>query len=158
MTVDAIIEIPMGTKNKYEVDKKTKRIKLDRVLYSSVSYPGEYGYIENTLADDGDALDILIMASTPTFPGCVVNARILGYLDMIDKGFGDQKVIAVVNVDPRFDHIKTLDDLPQHYKEEIEEFFKTYKRLQNIEVETIGYHSFEETVKLIDECKKRFNN
>lgn len=156
MTEYALIEIPMGTKNKYEVDKETGRIKLDRVLYSSVSYPCEYGFIENTLSGDGDPLDILVLASEKTFPGCLVRARILGYLDILDKGMKDEKVISVVDQDPRFDHVKNLEDIPEHTKEEIKEFFKTYKALQNIEVDIGDFHNLEETKQLIEDCRKRY--
>ena len=91
--VECVIEIPMGTKNKYEVNKKTGRITLDRVLYSAFSYPGEYGYIENTLSQDNDPLDILVISSYPTFPGCIVGARVVGYLTVIDNQEHDEKVI-----------------------------------------------------------------
>lgn len=147
---EAIIEIPMGTKNKFEVQKETGRIKLDRVLYSSLSYPGEYGYIDNTLADDGDALDILVISSYPTFPGCVVDARVLGYLEITDNGFGDEKVIAVVDKDPRFKEYNKIEDLPEHLLIEIKDFFTNYKNLQNIEVVTKDFHSKEEAINLIN--------
>jgi inorganic pyrophosphatase len=93
MIVEATIEIPMGTQNKYEVDPKTRKIKLDRVLFSSVSYPSEYGFIENTLSGDGDPLDILVLSTFPTFPGCIIKGRVLGYLELIDNGDTDEKVI-----------------------------------------------------------------
>lgn len=156
MIVESLIEIPSGSKNKYEIDKKRNRIRLDRVLYSSVAYPAEYGYIIDTLADDGDALDILILSSSPTFPGCIVEGRVLGYLDMIDKGKYDQKVIAVSANDPRYDDIKTLDDIPLHTRREIKEFFKTYKDLQDIKVEIGDFHNFEETIQLIEKCKENY--
>jgi len=124
MIVDAIIEIPMGTKNKYEVEKETGKIRLNRVLYSSVSYPAEYGFIENTIAGDKDPLDILVLSSTPTFPGCIVRGRVLGYLGILDRGEHDEKIIAVAHDDPRFDHLNSIDDLPSHTKDEISEFFK----------------------------------
>jgi len=155
-TVDAIIEIPMGTKNKFEVNKETGRITLDRVLYSALSYPGEYGFIENTLADDNDPLDILVLSSYPTFPGCVVSARILGYLKVIDNGENDEKVIAVVDKDPRFDDINSLNDLTEHQKAEIKDFFQNYKTLQNIKVETKDFYPLEETIELINKCKKAY--
>ena len=153
-TVDAIIEIPMGTKNKFEVNKETGRITLDRVLYSALSYPGEYGFIENTLADDKDPLDILVLSSYPTFPGCVV--RVLGYLKVIDNGENDEKVIAVVDKDPRFDDINSLNDLTEHQKAEIKDFFQNYKTLQNIKVETKDFYPLEETIELINKCKKAY--
>lgn len=155
-TVDAIIEIPMGTKNKFEVNKETGRITLDRVLYSALSYPGEYGFIENTLADDKDTLDILVLSSYPTFPGCVVSARVLGYLKVIDNGENDEKVIAVVDKDPRFDDINSLNDLTEHQKAEIKDFFQNYKTLQNIKVETKDFYPLEETIELINKCKKAY--
>lgn len=156
MIVEATIEIPMGTQNKYEVDPKTRKIKLDRVLFSSVSYPSEYGFIENTLSGDGDPLDILVLSTFPTFPGCIIKGRVLGYLELIDNGDTDEKVITVNSTDPRFDHIQTLEDLPEHTIDEIKEFFKTYKHLQGIKVQVGNIYGIEETKKLIDECKKRF--
>lgn len=99
--VDAIIEIPMGTKNKYEIDTKTGKIRLNRVQYSSMTYPAEYGFIDNTKALDNDPLDILVLTSEPTFPGCIIESKIIGYLDTIDNGSKDPKIIAVNNVDPR---------------------------------------------------------
>ncbi len=158
MQVEATIEIPMGTQNKYEVDPKTRKIKLDRVLSSSVSYPSEYGFIENTLSGDGDPLDILVLTTFPTFPGCIIKARVLGYLELIDNGFTDEKVITVNATDPRYDHIKTIDDLPEHTVDEIKEFFKTYKHLQGINVNVGNVYGLDETEKLIAECKKRFTD
>lgn len=156
--VECIIEIPMGTKNKYEVNKNTGRITLDRVLYSALSYPGEYGFIEDTLSEDGDPLDILVISSYPTFPGCVVSARILGYLTVIDNGEHDEKVLAVVDKDPRFDGINELTDLTEHQKAEIKDFFESYKKLQNIHVEIKHFHNKEEALKLIQKCKENFKN
>ena len=133
--VEAIIEIPLKTKNKFEIDIENNRIKLDRVLYSAMNYPAEYGFIENTLALDGDPLDILVISSEPTFPGCVVPVRILGYLAVIDRGFEDYKLISVVDVDPRYNQINELSDLSPFTLEEIKNFFQNYKTLQNIKVE-----------------------
>lgn len=154
---EAIIEIPMGTKNKYEIDKVNDRIKLDRVLYSPMTYPAEYGYLEHTLAEDNDPLDILVLATTKTFPGCVVDARIVGYLDMVDNGEPDQKIIGVVNSDPRFSHINEIKDMQQHTLREIKHFFKTYKDLQqNKVVEVFEFHDKIDALELIVECKKRY--
>ncbi len=152
--VEAIIEIPMGTKNKFEIDKKRNKIKLDRVLYTTMSYPAEYGYIENTLSPDGDPLDILVLSSEKTFPGCIVDARIIGYLDVIDNGADDQKVISVVNKDPRFDHINDLKDLPNSTLEIIKNFFGTYKTLQGITVETKDYHNKKEALEIVKKQKE----
>ncbi|MFP4286570.1 MAG: inorganic diphosphatase [Candidatus Izemoplasmataceae bacterium] len=155
--IEAIIEIPMGTKNKYEIDKVRDRIKLDRVLYSQMTYPAEYGYIEHTLAEDNDPLDILVIASTKTFPGCIVDARVIGYLDMMDNDEKDQKIIAVMNADPRFSHIHEMSDIQDHLLREIKHFFKTYKDLQqNKKVEVYDFHGKKEAIKLIDECIKRY--
>jgi len=153
---NAIIEIPLKTKNKFEIDKKTGKIKLDRVLYSAMNYPAEYGYLENTLSPDGDPLDILVISSEATFPGCIVPARIIGYLKVIDNGFEDYKLISVVNVDPRYNDINNLEDLSAFTLDEIKDFFQNYKTLQNIKVEVTDYHSKEEAIKLIEKCKKAY--
>ena len=154
--VECIIEIPMGTKNKYEVNKETGRITLDRVLYSALTYPGEYGFIEDTLSEDGDPLDILVISSYPTFPGCVVGARILGYLTVIDNGENDEKVLAVVDKDPRFDGINSINDLKEQQKAEIKDFFESYKKLQNIKVEIDDFHNKEEALELIKKCQENY--
>lgn len=154
--VEAIIEIPLKTKNKFEIDHHTNRIKLDRVLYSAMTYPAEYGFIENTLANDGDPLDILVISSEPTFPGCIVPARVIGYLKVIDNGFEDYKLISVVNVDPRYKEINDLSDLSSFTLEEIKNFFQNYKTLENKKVEVTDYHNKEEALELIEECKKRY--
>lgn len=154
--VNAIIEIPVGTKNKYEVDKEKGRVKLDRVLYSAMTYPAEYGYIEDTLAGDGDPLDILVISSEPSFPGCVVPARVIGYLEMYDNGKEDIKIISVVDVDPRYREIEKLEDLSSFTLQEIKNFFENYKVLQNVEVIVKDYHSKEDALKVIEECKKNY--
>ncbi len=155
--IEAIIEIPMGTKNKYEIDKARGRIKLDRVLYSQMTYPAEYGYIENTLAEDNDPLDILVMASTKTFPGCIVDARVIGSLDMIDNGEKDHKIIAVMDSDPRFSHVHELEDIQQHMLREIKHFFRTYKDLQQNKVVTVNdFHGKDVAHRLIDDSIQRY--
>jgi len=154
---EAVIEIPMGTNNKYEIDKVKNRIKLDRVLYTPMTYPAEYGYLEETLALDNDPLDILVLASSKTFPGCVVDARIVGYLDMVDNGENDEKIIGVVDTDPRFSHINELKDIQQHTLREIKHFFKTYKDLQqNKTVEVFDFHDKIDALELIQQCKDRY--
>ena len=152
--VDALIEIPLGSKNKYELDKTTGRIRLDRVLYAAMIYPAEYGVIENTLAPDGDELDILVICSDPTFPGCTVPARVLGYLDMVDDGKVDYKLISVVDCDPRYGDIQCLEDLSPFVLKEIANFFANYKVLQNVPVQVGEYHSREEAAAIIDQCRK----
>ena len=156
--VKVIVEIPLKTKNKFEVDEKTKKIKLDRVLYSAMNYPAEYGYIDETYAFDHDPLDIIVIASEPTFPGCIVPARVIGYLSVIDNGYEDYKLISVVDVDPRYNDINKLEDLSEFTLEEIKNFFENYKTLQNIEVVVKDYHGKEEALKLVKECQERYKN
>ena len=154
--VEARIEIPMGSRNKYEVDEKTGRIKLDRVLYSSVYYPAEYGFVEDTRYLDGDPLDILVIASEPTFPGCVVPVRVLGYLATRDNGKEDYKLISVVDCDPRYDHIQKLEDVSPFLRKEIVNFFQNYKVLQHMQVDVWGYFSLDATLQVLDQCRKRY--
>ena len=156
--VDAVIEIPLKTKNKFEIDKLSGKIKLDRVLYSAMTYPSEYGYIDNTLELDGDPLDILVISSEATFPGCIVPARVIGNLKILDDGFEDNKIISVVAVDPRYKEVDTLDDLSSFILDEIRNFFENYKTLQNIKVDVKEYQSREEAMKVIEECRNRYNN
>ena len=152
--VDSIIEIPLGTKNKYEIDKKNNRIRLSRVQYSSMTYPSEYGYIDETLAGDGDPVDILVITEEASFPGCIIEAKVLGYLDTIDNGYPDPKIIAVNNVDPRCNFYNSLEELPKHSLIEIKNFFEQYKKLQNIEVQVFDYHTKEEAIKIIEDGKR----
>lgn len=154
--VNAFIEIPLGSKNKYELDEATGRIRLDRVLYAAMSYPAEYGIIENTLAPDGDPLDILVIASERTFPGCIVPARVLGYLSTNDNGKEDYKLISVVDYDPRYEHIRHLDDISDFVLKEIRNFFQNYKVLQDIVVEVGEYHGLEETLLVIEQSRQRY--
>ncbi len=156
--VDALIEIPLGSRNKYELDKATGRIRLDRVLYAAMIYPAEYGILENTLAPDGDALDILVICSDPTFPGCTVPARVLGYLDMVDGGKLDYKLISVVDCDPRYDSIRELKDLSPFVLKEIANFFANYKVLQGIKVEVGSYHGRDEAMAVIEACKQAWED
>ena len=154
--IDALIEIPLGSKNKYELDKATGRIKLDRVLYAAMIYPAEYGVIEETLAPDGDQLDILVICNDPTFPGCMVPARVLGYLDMVDGGKLDYKLISVVDCDPRYDSVQELEDLSPFVLKEIANFFTNYKVLQGIKVEVGGFHGKKEAMDVIEACRKAY--
>lgn len=153
---DAIIEIPLKTKTKFEIDKKTNNIRLDRVLYSAMTYPAEYGYIPNTLELDGDPLDILVISSEATFPGCVVPAKIIGVLTLIDNGSIDHKIISVVAVDPRYNEINKLSDLSEFTLEEIKDFFANYKTLQNIKVEVKDYEGLDKALEIIGECSIRY--
>ena len=156
--VDALIEIPLGSKNKYELDEATGRIKLDRVLYAAMIYPAEYGIIEHTLAPDGDPLDILVICSEPTFPGCIVPARVLGCLTMIDDGKLDYKLISVVDCDPRYADVQELEDLSPFVLKEISNFFANYKVLQNITVEVGEYLAKKEALRIIQECMEKYKH
>ena len=156
--VEAIIEIPFRSRNKYEVDHERERIRLDRVLYSAMAYPAEYGYLEDTLALDGDPLDILVIGTEPTYPGCIVPARVMGYLEAIDNGYEDYKLISVVDVDPRYNEVNNLNDLSPFILEEIRNFFENYKTLQKIVVKVGKYHDKKDALKLIEVCKNRYKN
>lgn len=154
--INALIEIPLGSKNKYELDKETGRIKLDRVLYAAMIYPAEYGVIEDTLAPDGDALDILVICSDPTFPGCIVPARVLGYLEMVDNGKLDYKLISVVDCDPRYADVQELEDLSPFVLKEIANFFGNYKVLQGITVQVGEFHGKEDAIRIIEACRAAY--
>lgn len=154
--VEAIIEIPNGSKNKFEI--KDGKIKLDRVLYSSMSYPAEYGFIDNTLAKDGDPLDILVIGSEPSYPGCIIPARVIGALKMLDNGKEDYKIISVVAVDPRYNEVNALNDLSSFILDEIKNFFENYKTLQNIPVKVLDYYGKEDAFKVIESSKQRYND
>ena len=132
----AVIEIPRGRRSKFEFDRQFGAFKLDRYLYSAAHYPGDYGFVPNTLADDGDALDILVMVSEPTFPGCVIAARLLGVFQMTDGGRADDKLLSVPNRDPLYHSYHELADVPPHFLIEVEHFFSTYKQLEGKEVKT----------------------
>jgi inorganic pyrophosphatase len=155
-TVEALIEIPQGSRNKYEYDDTTGRFRLDRVLYTSVHYPTDYGFIPETLAPDGDHLDILVVTYSPTFPGCLVEARPIGGLDMSDEKGSDFKVVAVPVGDPRFNDIHELQDLASHWLREIEAFFDTYKLLEPKHTEVLGWHSLDEAWVTIEQCRQTY--
>jgi inorganic pyrophosphatase len=137
--VNAIVEIPKGRRSKFEVDKRTGIMRLDRYLYSSSHYPGDYGFIPQTLAEDGDALDILVMVNEPTFSGCLIETHVVGLFRMVDRGRPDYKVLGVPDTDPLFAEIRDLDDVPRHFLREVEHFFKTYKQLEGVTIETEGW-------------------
>ena len=150
------VEIPQGSRNKYEYDAGLGRLKLDRTLHSSVHYPADYGFIPETHAPDGDHLDVLVILQEGTFPGCFVRARVLGYLDMRDEKGEDQKVLAVPAQDPRFAGVRTIADLAPHWLREIEVFFATYKMLEDKSVEVGGWQGRDEALALIAECRMAY--
>ena len=130
MEFDVTIEIPKGTRNKYEVDHLTGRIKLDRTLFTATRYPADYGFIDNTLGEDGDPLDALVLIDEPTFPGCLIRCRAIGLFHMRDEAGGDDKIMCIPTGDPRLEHLQDLDDINEFYRLEIQHFFETYKDLE----------------------------
>ena len=154
--VNAVIEIPKGRRNKFEYDKKLGVFKLDRHLYSSSFYPGDYGFIPQTLAEDNDPLDILVMVNEPTFCGCLIESRVVGLFKMVDKGENDFKLLGVPHRDPLFAEYKTLSDVPTHFLREVEHFFETYKQLEGVEVSSGGWASHEEAITAVQESVARY--
>ena len=144
--VNAIVEIPKGRRSKFELDKASGLIRLDRYLYSSSHYPGDYGFIPQTLAEDGDALDILVMVNEPTFSGCLIEARVVGLFRMQDHGANDFKILSVPHTDPLFSGYRELDDVPAPFLQEVEHFFGTYKQLEGVPVETHGWAGRDEAL------------
>lgn len=154
--VNAIIEIPKGRRSKFELDKKTGLIKLDRYLYSASHYPGDYGFIPQTLAEDDDPLDVIVMVNEPTFSGCLIEARVLGMFRMIDKGVNDFKVFGVPNSDPYFADFHALEDVPKNFLREVEHFFETYKQLEGAVVTSGGWCDRVEAAKEVRQSVTRF--
>ena len=130
MEFDVTIEIPKGQRNKYEMDHETGRIRLDRMLFTSTRYPADYGFIENTLADDGDPLDALVLLDEPTFPGCQIRCRAIGMFRMRDEKGVDDKVLCVPSTDPRMAHLRDISDVSEFDQLEIQHFFQVYKALE----------------------------
>jgi inorganic pyrophosphatase len=137
--VTAVVEIPLDSVNKYEYDKKLHVFRLDRNLHSPVHYPGEYGFIPQTLAQDGDPLDILILGDSPTFPGCVFKARPVGLFEMLDQGIPDEKILAFATGNPRAKEIYNYTDVMPHILREVEHFFSVYKKLEGKQTEVLGW-------------------
>jgi inorganic pyrophosphatase len=154
--VHTIVEIPKGRRSKFEVDKKTGLIRLDRYLYSSSHYPGDYGFIPQTLAEDGDALDILVMVNEPTFSGCLIETRVIGLFRMKDRGVNDFKILGVPNTDPLFAEYRNLRDAPSHFLREVEHFFATYKQLEGVTIETMGWATAQDATAEVQASVERF--
>lgn len=151
--VRVIVEIPKGSRNKYEYDAGSGRMKLDRVLSSAVHYPADYGFAEDTRAEDGDEVDVLVLIEEPTFPGCLIEAKPIGYLELRDEKGGDNKVIAVPLNDPRWGDMQDLYELPPSLLDEIEDFFLTYKRLESKEVLSNGWYNSRKALDYLNESK-----
>jgi inorganic pyrophosphatase len=149
--VNALIEISKGSKCKYEIDKPTGLLKLDRVIYSSFHYPINYGFIPKTLGEDNDPLDILVLCSESIAPLCLVKATVIGNMQMIDNGEKDDKIIAVATNDPSVNHIKNIDQLPEHFINVLKNYFENYKVLENKLVEIDKFQDKETAYKVIEE-------
>ncbi|MER6333039.1 inorganic diphosphatase [Streptomyces sp. NPDC014983] len=130
MEFDVTIEIPKGSRNKYEVDHETGRIRLDRRLFTSTAYPTDYGFVENTLGEDGDPLDALVILDEPTFPGCLIRCRAIGMFRMTDEAGGDDKLLCVPSTDPRVEHLRDIHHVSEFDRLEIQHFFEVYKDLE----------------------------
>lgn len=154
--VNAVIEIPRGTTNKYEYDKHLNVFRLDRNLYSPVHYPGDYGFIPSTLSPDGDPLDVLVLVDAPSFPGCLMTVRPIGMLEMIDQGKEDEKILAVGTNNPIFNHIGDYEQLYPHLLLEIEHFFTIYKELEAKSTKMVGWQKAEKAWAVVSECHSRF--
>lgn len=155
-TISVMVEIPKGCRNKYEYDKTKNRIVFDRMLFSSVHYPSDYGFIPDTLAQDGDPLDAIVLVWEATFPGCMIEARPIGLFKMWDEKGIDDKVLCVPIRDPLWNHIHELYEVPPHLLKEIEHFFKIYKDLEMKKTGVEGWHSREIALKIIEESRQRF--
>lgn len=156
-TVWGVIEIPRGSRAKYEIDKKTGLLKIDRVIYSSFHYPINYGFIPQTLGDDGDPLDILVLCSVDIAPLCLVEARVIGNMQMIDTGLADDKIIAVAVNDPAVNHIKEVSEIPHHFFSELKHFFEQYKFLENKTVTIDDFQNKEAAYTVIDTAIALYN-
>jgi inorganic pyrophosphatase len=155
--ITAVVEIPAGSRNKYELDKSTGMLKLDRVLYSSVHYPGDYGFIPQTLHEDGDPLDVLVMVKEQTFSGCMIDVRPIGVLRMLDRGEPDDKILGVPLHDPAHEEYFDIADIPQHTLKEIEYFFATYKDLEGKRVQVVGWEKSHEAMRIVGESIQRYD-
>jgi inorganic pyrophosphatase len=154
---DVVIEIPKGQRNKYEMDHVTGRIRLDRMLFTSTRYPSDYGFIEETLADDGDPLDALVLLEEPTFPGCVILCRAIGMFRMRDENGADDKVLCVPATDPRMEHLRDIHHLPEFDRLEIQHFFEVYKALEpGKQVEGARWSGRAEAEAEIAACRERY--
>lgn len=154
--MNVIVEINKGSNNKYEIDKKTGLIALDRVAHTAQSFPFDYGFVPQTLWDDGDALDVILLTTYPLVPGILVRARPVAIMHMIDSGEGDDKVIAVPSDDPRWKDVADIADINKHTLKEIEHFYATYKQLQNKEVTISGFEGKEAAEMAFEKGRKLY--
>lgn len=155
--IDVLVEIPKGSRNKYEYDKERNLIKFDRMLFSSVHYPCDYGFIPDTLAQDGDPLDAMVLVWESTFPGCLIETKPLGVLKMSDEKGVDEKILSVPLYDPLWNHLNSLDDVSPHLLKEIEHFFSIYKDLEGKKTSIEGWGDIDEAIEVIKESQARKN-
>ena len=159
MEFDVVIEIPKGQRNKYEMDHETGRIRLDRMLFTSTRYPTDYGFIEDTLADDGDPLDALVILDEPTFPGCLIRCRAIGMFRMRDEMGADDKVLCVAATDPRMAHLRDIEHVSEFDRLEIRHFFEVYKALEpGKEVVTATWVGKADAEAEIEDCRARLGS
>ena len=157
-TFDVLIEIPKGSRNKYEYDFNLKKVRYDRMIFSSMMYPADYGFIPDTLAQDKDPLDVLVLVSEPTFPGIVMEVKPIGVFHMADEKGPDEKIICVPVSDPIWNRLNDLNDLNGHLKKEIEHFFKVYKDLEKKKVDVGDWGDVKEAREIIEQCVERYEN
>jgi inorganic pyrophosphatase len=154
--VTVIVEIPKGSCNKYEYDQRIKAFKFDRMLFSAIHYPSDYGFIPETLAQDGDSLDALVLVWESTFPGCIIETRPVGLFKMWDEKGPDEKILCVPVADPMWNYINQLSDVPPHLLVEIEHFFAIYKDLEEKKTGVEGWQDKEQALRVIEEARKRY--
>ena len=157
-TFDVLIEIPKGSRNKYEYDFKLKKLRYDRMIFSSMMYPADYGFIPETLALDSDPLDVLVLVTEPTFPGCVMEVKPIGGFHMADEKGPDEKIICVPVSDPIWNRLNDLSDVNGHLIKEIEHFFKVYKDLEQKKVDVEGWGDVKEAQDIIEQCLQRYKD
>ncbi len=158
LVVNAVVEIPKGSRNKYEYDKEKEAFAVDRVLYSPMHYPAEYGIIPKTLWDDGDPMDIMVVMRESTFPGCVIETRVIGLMKMIDGDESDDKVIGVPVNDPAFRDVNDIHDMPEAFLDEVAQFFTEYKRLQQKSTEVLGWENAKKAFEAIEHSIELYND
>lgn len=154
--VNAVIEIPQGSRLKYEIDKPSGLLKLDRVIYSSFHYPANYGFIPQTYGEDKDPLDILVISSESIQPLCIVEAKVIGVMQMLDGGEGDDKIIAVAAHDPSINYYENIEELPKHFFNELRHFFEEYKTLENKTVKVEEFGNKAQALKIIEEAMESY--
>ncbi len=154
--ITCVIEIPRGGRVKYELDHELGILRATRVLYGAVHYPANYGFIPQTLGDDGDALDCIVLGQEPIVPGALVTARVIGVMPMVDSGEADDKIICIQNGDPGFDTVRSLDDLPPFRMNEVMRFFGDYKALEGKEVKVAAPHDTAAAVKVVERCMGQY--